>query len=351
MKNNKDFERISSLWLRFLIIIFTILVIITLIASTIFLLLISFDVIEMNHRTPLLPTIMFTLALSGFISCMTAVFVGIRIIRPVDKLSSALMQVSKGDFKIRLYKENILKPIDEMYSNFNKMVVELQNIETLRSDFVTNVSHEFKTPLSAIEGYATLLQSNTLSKEKRNEYLDKVITNTQRLAGLTGNILMLSKLENETNIEPKTKFNLDEQIRQSILTLEPAWSKKSINFDIDMATTPIWGCEKLLYQVWTNLISNAIKFSKENGSIKISITSNENEVLVIVDDDGVGISETNVNHIFEKFYQADKSHSGEGNGLGLALVQKIVQLNGGKITVESELDKGTTFFISLPQNP
>lgn len=348
MSDNKDFERISSLWLRFLIIIFAILFGLIFVASTIFLVLFSFNVIELNHKTPLIPTILFTLIYGALVSCMIAFFVGRRIIRPVDKLSSALMQVAKGNFKMRLPKNNILKPIDDMYENFNVMVDELSNIETLRTDFVTNVSHEFKTPLSAIEGYATLLQSNTLTEEKRNEYLEKVIINAQRLAGLTGNILMLSKLENETKIEAKSHFYLDEQLRQSVLTLEPAWSQKSINFEIDLDETPFFGCEKLLYQVWTNLISNAIKFSDDNGTIEISLTVNENDVCVIVSDNGVGINESNINHIFEKFYQADKTHSGDGNGLGLTLVQKIIELCGGKITVESEIGKGTSFFISLP---
>ena len=235
-----------------------------------------------------------------------------------------------------------------MYENFNAMTRELSGIETLRSDFIANVSHEFKTPLTAIEGYAALLRNRELTEKQRKDYLDKIAGNARKLSELTGNILWLSKLENQSVIPNKKYYRLDEQIRKTVLSLENEWSVKHLDFDIALPKTDFFGNEGLLYHVWFNLIGNAIKFSHENQTVKISMEEADGEVVVVIADSGCGMEEEAQRHIFEKFYQADKSHAKEGNGLGLTLVKRIVDLCNGHIAVESQLKKGSVFIVRLP---
>ena len=238
--------------------------------------------------------------------------------------------------------------IREMYGDFNAMAKELAGVETLRSDFVSNVSHEFKTPLAAIEGYATLLQNKNLSSDKAREYLEKIISNAHKLSVLTGNILNLSKLENQNNVPNRKPFDLSEQIRKTILMLESAWEEKNISFDLSLPDIQYSGDAGMLFHVWYNLIGNAIKFSEKNSAIRIDLRTAENKVYVTIEDHGCGIDEKILPHIFEKFYQGDTSHSADGNGLGLALVKRIVILCGGEILVKSEKNKGSEFTVVLP---
>ena len=268
--------------------------------------------------------------------------------KPTQKLSKAFTEVKKGNFDVKILDKTKFAEINTMYNNFNIMLDELKNTETLRNDFVVNVSHEFKTPLTAIEGYATLLQDENLSQDKKQLYTERIIQNTNRLSSLTGNVLLLSKLEHQETIQDKKHFSLDEQIRQTILSLESSWTSKNIEFDLDLPEVNFYGSESLSHQIWTNLINNAIKYSKENGLIKISIQKREKSILTIIEDNGIGMDENTKNHMFDKFFQADRSHKSEGNGLGLSLVKKIVSLFNGKIIVKSKLNEGTTFFVLLP---
>lgn len=223
------------------------------------------------------------------------------------------------------------------------------HIETLRSDFVANVSHEFKTPIAAIEGYATLLQNHALPPEKQDHYIEKILDNSRRLSSLSGNVLMLSKLENQETVLDKTEYRLDEQIRQCILMLENKWASKNIEFDMELPRQIYYSSAFLLEQVWINLIDNAIKHSPAGSSIHIAICETSEAIAVSISDDGDGMTEEVQKHIFEKFYQGDKSHKAEGNGLGLALVKRIVDLCKGEIAVESAPGKGSLFIISLPK--
>ncbi len=234
-----------------------------------------------------------------------------------------------------------------MNQNFNIMAKELGSIETLRNDFVVNVSHEFKTPISTIEGYATLLSNSLINDEQKNIYLSKILNSTKRLSTLTSNILLLSKLENQEIIINKINFSLDEQIRTTILSLESEWSTKKIVFNLDLPNTIIFANEELLFQVWYNIIHNAIKFSHTNSKINIAINNANENTIITIEDFGCGISSNALSHIFEKFFQEDNSRNQNGNGLGLSLVHKILSLCNGSINVSSVLGEGTKFIIKL----
>lgn len=271
-------------------------------------------------------------------------------VSPMMKLGDAMRKVAGGDFSVRLDCSSRMRDVREVYGSFNTMVKELGNTETLQTDFVSNVSHEFKTPINAIEGYASLLQDTQLTDEQKNAYIDKIIFNTRRLSDLVGNILLLSKVNNQTTSPKTSTFRLDEQVRQSILALESKWEKKEIEFDIDLDEIEYTGYENLLSHVWLNLIDNAVKFSPQNGQIRIRLKQLDGSVTFSIWDNGLPIPEADIDRIFNKFYQGDNSHAAEGNGLGLALVRKIVAAAHGTINVTSSEDAGTEFVVALP-NP
>lgn len=268
-------------------------------------------------------------------------------IEPIKKVGEALERIASGDFSCRLETKSNLKEIKEIYSGFNMMANELQSTEIIQSDFVTNVSHEFKTPINAIEGYSMLLQGDDNLNDEQREYVEKIIFNTKRLSSLTGSILLLSRLDNQSIISNRSLFDLDEQIRKAILALEGAWERKNIDFDIELDETDYLGNEALMYHIWDNLISNAIKFSPRDSVIRITLSNLEHHVIFKISDSGPGISEEAKSHIFDKFYQEDSSHKQEGNGLGLALVKKIVDLDGGEISVSNNDGGGCTFTVVL----
>ena len=290
------------------------------------------------------------LVTSTAIGTLLSMIVGNTILKPIRTLNQALSQVSKGNFSVSLNENQNIEELEEMFHNYNLMVKELSSIETLRNDFVTNVSHEFKTPLSNIEGYVTLLQDKNLDPAVRDQYVSIILKNTKQLSNLTSNILKISKLENQTSILDQTSFSLDEQIRQSILLCEAKWNEKNITFDLHLDRINFYGNEELLTQVWVNLIENAIKFSNENGEIMIcaSLDVAKENILVSVTDHGVGFDPEISGHLFEKFYQEDKSRQKEGNGLGLALVKQVVTLFGGNIGAVFDPEDGTCFSVELP---
>ena len=271
-------------------------------------------------------------------------------VSPMMKLGDAMRKVAGGDFSVRLVCTSRIHDVREVYDSFNTMVKELGNTETLQTDFVSNVSHEFKTPINAIEGYASLLQDSQLTDEQKNAYIDKIIFNTRRLSDLVGNILLLSKVNNQTISLKASTFRLDEQVRQSILALESKWEKKEIEFDIDLDEIEYTGYENLLSHVWLNLIDNAVKFSPQNGQIRIRLKQLDGSVTFSIWDNGLPIPEADIDRIFNKFYQGDNSHASEGNGLGLALVRKIVAAAHGTINVTSSEDAGTEFVVALPNS-
>ena len=288
----------------------------------------------------------------SFIGCIVigtiiTAFVGKTILQPLHEISRATSEVARGNFKVR-----VRVPDDIEYgmlaNNFNKMAVQLSEIETLRGDFISSVSHEFKTPLASIQGFAKLLQDESISEEDRKEYTQIIIDETSRLTKLSTNILSLTKLENQKTIGKKSKFLLDEQIRKIILVLEHEWSKKNIELDVDLEEITYVGNEELMAQIWQNIINNAIKFTPQNGHIGVKLYRSEQCIVAKVSDDGPTIPDEKRKKIFEKFYQGDHSRSTEGNGLGLALVQRVVQLCNGSVWVENTAPTGVVFTVQLP---
>ncbi len=280
-----------------------------------------------------------------------AAYTSTKMLSPVLKINDAAKKVARGDFSVRLEEKSIAKEIEEIATSFNIMVKELSNTETLRSDFVSNVSHEFKTPLSAIEGYATLLQDERLSREEQALYVSRILENTGRLTKLTQSILSLSQLENQEILLQQESFMLDEQIRRVLLGYEPLWEEKELNIDLSLETVQYYGSKALLAQVWSNLIDNAIKFSNRGGTLSIGCREADGKVSVRIADNGVGMAEEVRAHAFDKFYQGERSHTGQGSGLGLALVRRIVTLCGGTIELASTEGRGTEITVTLVSTP
>ncbi len=276
----------------------------------------------------------------------------ISIGRPVLKILDATHKVTGGDFSTRIEPINSIWGRDEfdaIIEDFNKMTAELSSIETLKTDFIANVSHELKTPIAVIQNYATILQDPTLSEEKRNEYCKNLLEASKNLSDLTSSILKLNKLENQKIYPSLSKFNLAEQLCQSLLSFENEWEKKSIDIITDLdESIEINADNELLWIVWSNLFSNATKFNKENGIISVTLKKQGSKAIVTIKDSGCGMTEEVKNHIFEKFYQADASRVTKGNGLGLTIVKKIIDIIGGEISVESEPEKYSLFTVTLP---
>ena len=270
-----------------------------------------------------------------------------QVVNPLEELNEAAARIAGGDFTKEVqYGGNIIEH-RRIFKNFNIMTKELSSIETFRSDFISNVSHEFKTPLAAIEGYTMLLQSSDLTEYEKIEYTEKIIYNTERLSSLVGNILIINKLETQAIQTENSSFCLDEQIRQVLLEQEISWNKRGIEFELELENIIYNGPEQLLYHVWSNLVSNAVKYSHENGKILISLKRENGHVIFGIRDFGIGIPRESLEHIFDKFYQADSSRKNEGHGLGLSQVQNILNLIDGKIQVQSEEGKGSIFTVVL----
>ncbi len=270
------------------------------------------------------------------------------IVKPIKRLTAATKEVSKGNFDVKIQTKSH-DEIGQLADNFNIMTEELKNIEYLRKDFISSVSHEFRTPMTSIQGFGKLLKEGSLSKEQADEYADIIISETGRLENLSSNLLKLSYLENRAIHEQYRSFSLDEQIRRVILLLENKWSEKNIELDLELDEVNFIGDEELMHQVWTNLITNAIKFSNNGGVLKIVLKKEDNEIHVRIEDNGIGIADEDKDRIFEKFYKGDKSRNNDGNGLGLSIVKKIIELHNGTVYFQSELGKGTTFFIELKE--
>jgi two-component system, OmpR family, phosphate regulon sensor histidine kinase PhoR len=263
----------------------------------------------------------------------------------------ALERIARGDFSVRLEDEFPDNPmVSKLTNSVNRMALELDQMENMRQEFISNVSHEIQSPLTSIRGFAQALENDQLTFEERHHYLSIIESESTRLSRITEDLLKLASLESEQlQFEPRS-YRLDKQIRSLVLVCEPQWRDKNINMDVSLDEVAITGDEDLLSQVWINLIHNSIKFTPQAGSIEVALHPRGDQVEFRISDTGIGISEEDQTRIFERFYKADKSrtHSREGSGLGLSIVKKIVEIHKGMINAESNLGIGTTFVISLP---
>ena len=274
--------------------------------------------------------------------------------KPVQQIMAALDKVMQGDFTVRIppVKEFAGETgFNELIPAINKMTAELQGTETLRTDFIANVSHELKTPLAVMGNYATMLQQPGISEEDRVEYARAISHSSRRLAALITNILKLNKLENQQIFPQPREFDLGEQLCECLLAFEEAWERKNLEIETDIADdVRIRSDPELLSLVWNNLISNAVKFTPEGGTIAVSLKADGQNVTVSVRDTGCGIDAETGKHIFEKFYQGDTSHATQGNGLGLALVKRVIDIMNGEISVRSTPGQGSTFLVKIKRN-
>ncbi len=268
--------------------------------------------------------------------------------RPIQKLLTGMARLSSGHFEDRL-DPNDFRPMKEMAHTFNTLASELQNTEMLRSDFVNSFSHEFKTPIVSIRGFARLLKRSDLTEAQRQEYLDIIVDESSRLSNMAANVLNLTKVEKQTILTDVEKFNLSEQIRKCILLLEKKWSPKNLSFQADFPEYFITADASLLEQVWLNILDNAVKFSPQDGQIEVRVVRSGGEIRAEIVNHGPMIPEEELKRLYDKFWQGDASRSTEGNGIGLSVVKKIIQLHRGRIDVASTQAE-TSFAVTLPED-
>ena len=300
-------------------------------------------------------TDMWSLLKSTIHSAISLIFFAVLVVigineltQPIADLTMATQKVADGNFDVYIPESKRKDEIGQLQRNFNIMAGGLKSTEFIQKDFISNVSHEFKTPLAVISGYAKMLMDGKLSDDERTQGGQSIIEEVDRLTRMTSNMLLLSKVNNQGIKPAYTRFYLDEQIRQDILLLEAKWSEKDIDFQTDMPPTPVYGNEELLSHVWLNLVDNAIKYSREHGTIQVVTVRRDDGVHVEVSDDGIGMDDATKERIFDQFFQGDTSREELGNGLGLALAKRIVEVHEGTITAESTLGQGSRFTVVLP---
>ncbi len=361
----EDKEKRKSLY-RFLIIAFLIILLITILVTSLYFRYARYYLIELLHVQGIefseldkdrvvdgvIGAVIETVTLSAIIGLVLVIVVFKHIVGPIRKMTIATKKVAKGDFSVQIdngrkYRKD---EIGLLTDNFNMMVRELESNEYLSKEFMSNVSHEFKTPIASIQGFAKLLKDDKISEEDKKEYIDIIIEESERLANLSSNIQHLSKLENKKELIKKEKVAIDEQIRKCIVILNNKLEEKNIEIGMDEDKDVFVDVnEDMLQQVWINLINNAIKYTQNGGRIDVIIDEFKDKVVIEVKDNGIGIKEENLEKIFDKFYQEDASHNSEGNGLGLAIVSKIIELHKGSIEVKSKVGEGTSFIVTIPK--
>ena len=345
-KPQRKRERGGSL--SWLMITFMLAVLINagLMTSSSYMLMLRMGLLKPLMRTTLWPMLLVLLCIL-FAVVLTASFGGQKL-QPIHRVNSAMKKVSQGDFSVRVDDRACEGEIRELVQSYNHMAEELSGIEMFRTDFINNFSHEFKTPIVSIRGFAKQLEREDLTDEQRREYTRIIVTESERLANMSANVLLLTKLENQQIVTDKARYRLDEQIRNCILLMEKQWEEKEIELHLDLDPLEYDGNEEMMNHIWVNLINNAIKFSPRGGALEVSCMQVQSFIVVQVTDHGEGMDADTQARVFEKFFQGDTAHATEGNGLGLSLVKRIVDLCAGKIAVDSAPGEGTTFSVYLP---
>lgn len=283
---------------------------------------------------------------------LLALLLGTFPLRSINQMTAGLHALASGDYKARIVPGKILgsiAPVRDMIDSFNTTAAELEGTEVLRSDFINNFSHEFKTPIVSIAGFASLLKQGNLDPKEQAEYLDIIESESKRLSLMATNVLNLTKVENQAILTDVTTFNVSEQLRTCVLLLERKWETKGLDMNLELEEHTITGSPELLKQVWVNLLDNAIKFSPEGQTVEISAKEEGSTLAVSISNTGSYIPQEQQAAVFRKFYQADRSHNTEGNGIGLAVVKRVVELHGGSIQLESN-PAFTKFTVILPKN-
>lgn len=294
--------------------------------------------------------------LSLLLAIMISVAIERTIVKPMRSMTWHMGELAKGDFSIRMPPNDRIEinEAKQFTKSFNKAAEELSGIEIMRANFISDFSHEFRTPIASISGFAQLLRNQNLSPKERDEYLDIIIDESKRLSNLSEDILNLSRMESSSILTNVSTVDVAEGLRRSIAIVEPNANEKDIAVTVDIDETQVIGNADYLSQLWTNILQNAVKFTPKGGSIKISLKNSQvqktKSVTCTISDDGCGMDESTRTHLFERFYQGDTSHAQEGNGLGLSLCKRIVDLHGGTIRVISAPGKGSTFVVTLPCN-
>lgn len=303
----------------------------------------GFNVVDYTHRTSLLVFAIISL----IIGTVFAFIFSEKPLKPLLEIMKATDRIAEGDYDARIHLKGPHE-LKQLSDSFNHMAEELGSVELLRTDFVNNFSHEFKTPIVSIRGFARILKRNDLTEEIRSEYLDTIISESERLAELADQVLSLSKLENQSILTDKKTYNVSEQIRLVIAMMYSKWSEREIEIDFDRGELLFTANEELMKQVFINLLDNAVKFSPDGSLIKVRILEKVSSLIFIIKDQGMGMSEDSTSRIFDKFYQGDTSHAVSGNGLGMTIAGRIVALHGGTIRIDTAPGKGTTFEIEVP---
>jgi len=337
-----------SLTASLVALVFLVMLLSILSAALIAFILSKFGILDLVSNSNSIRAIYIMMYISIFLGVVIATILSQRSVKPIREMMKATNKVAEGDFSVKV-KGSFVFELDALAVSFNKMVQELKSIEIIHNDFVRNFSHEFKTPIVSIRGFAKLLLAGDISDEEKQEYLNIIVQESERLVHLSTNILNLSKIENAEIIGQKSTYSLDEQIRLVIVMLEPKWSEKNLHIEIDLEDgIEMLGDKNLIQQLWVNLLDNAIKYTNNGGIIKVGLWRNGNKAIFRLEDNGCGMSDETMRHMFDKFYQGDKSHSATGNGLGLTIARRIIELCSGTIEVQSELGKGSVFLVEIP---
>lgn len=349
MKRNKKPKHSLRLTVIFSVTFTAIMSVTTILVMVLVRLLFLSPVFGKQHIPSHTVTIIFALMSVAVGTLLSLVFSRI-VIQPLDELIKALARVTERDYTAKVVPSGI-KRSKHLGMRFNRMTEELQGITMLNEDFVNNFSHEFKTPITSIHGFAKLIRTGEIPPEKEAEYLDIIIGESERLAQLSNNVLLLSKMEKHIMVGEPAPVNVTEQLRRTVAMLENRWNAKNILPSLDGEEHSVLGYPDLLSHVWVNILDNAIKFTGENGEIRIGVSESGGNVTVRIEDTGSGMDEETVKNIFNKFYQGDRSHSTVGSGLGMAIAEKAVRLHNGTIRVKSEIGRGTAVTVTLPEKP